>query len=42
MLLQGGIDGYEGALAAAKRELMEETGITSARVVYIVRLVSYV
>jgi len=30
---QGGIDEYEGALAAAQRELQEETGVTSARVV---------
>ncbi len=31
--MQGGIDLYEGALDAAKRELKEETGVTSARVV---------
>jgi len=30
---QGGIDLYEGALDAAKRELKEEIGVTSARVV---------
>jgi len=35
-VFQGGIDEYEGALAAAQRELQEETGVTSARVVNMV------
>lgn len=36
--LQGGIDNYENAMEAAVRELQEETGITSARIVSTVRL----